>query len=141
MNSYHITPILMISSASIMLMLGVIHLIYTFFGEKLMPRNTELHEMMIRVSPVITRETTMWNAWVGFNASHSLGAILFGLIYGYLALMEAETLFRSSFLLGVGALMLGGYVVLGKLYWFKIPFIGILASSSLFIASLITNNL
>ena len=22
------------------------------------------------VSPVITRETTMWQAWIGFNASH-----------------------------------------------------------------------
>ena len=24
-------------------------------------------------------------AWIGFNISHSLGALLFGVIYGYLA--------------------------------------------------------
>ncbi len=28
---------------------------------------------MQQVSPVITRQTTMWKAWVGFNASHSYG--------------------------------------------------------------------
>ena len=33
-----------------------------------------------------TKETTMWRCWVGFNASHSMGLILFGLAFGYLAL-------------------------------------------------------
>src|SRR5438046_6957052 len=28
----------------------------------------------------------MWRAWVGFNASHSMGAMLFGLVFAFLAL-------------------------------------------------------
>ena len=28
---------------------------------------------------MITPQTTLWRAWIGFNASHSLAAILFGL--------------------------------------------------------------
>ena len=54
----------------------------------------------------------MWRAWVGFNASHSYGAIFFGLVYGYLALAHGALLFASPYLLGVGLLLLGGYVVL-----------------------------
>ena len=29
--------------------------------------------LMMTVSPVISRETTMWRVWVGFNATHSFG--------------------------------------------------------------------
>ena len=38
----------------------------------------------------ITRETTVWRANLGFNASHSLGLITFGLVYGYLALAHPQ---------------------------------------------------
>jgi hypothetical protein len=39
---------------------------------------------------------------VGFNASHSMGLILFGLVFGYLALAHRQLLFQSPFLLVVG---------------------------------------
>ena len=35
----------------------------------------------------------MWRAWVGFNATHSLGLILFGALYGYLATRHSAWLF------------------------------------------------
>jgi hypothetical protein len=40
---------------------------------------------MSQIAPVITKEATMWRCWVGFNASHSMGLILFGLVFGFLA--------------------------------------------------------
>src|ERR1700693_5486091 len=89
---------LMVLSASIILALGVLHLVYTFWGPKLTPRDPALQVSMSQVSPVITKETTMWRAWVGFNASHSMGAILFGLIYGFLAIAHSRLLFQSPFL-------------------------------------------
>ena len=79
--------ILMTLSALVLSTLGVLHLIYTFHGPKLTPRDPDLQARMAEVHPVITRQTTMWRAWVGFNASHSMGAILFGLIYGYIPFM------------------------------------------------------
>ena len=85
--------ILMVLSASIILKLGVAHLIYTFWGPNLMPRDPALQISMRQISPVITKETTMWRAWVGFNASHSMGLILFGLVFGYLALARGQLLF------------------------------------------------
>jgi hypothetical protein len=103
---------LMVLSASIIFTLGVTHLVYTFWGPKLTPRDSALQISMSQISPVITKETTMWRAWVGFNASHSMGLILFGLVFGFLALAHGQVLFRSPFLLVVGLAMLGAFVVL-----------------------------
>lgn len=128
--------ILMASSAGVLLTLGVIHLIYTFWGEKLTPRDPALQVRMSQVSPLITTQTTMWRAWVGFNASHSMGAILFGLIYGFLAIAHSQLLFQSPFLLIVGLVMLGGFFALGKAYWFSIPFNGIRIASACYVASI-----
>ncbi len=94
---------------------------------------------MREVSPVVTSETTMWDAWVGFNASHSFGAMLFGLVYGYLSLVHTEMLFGSWFLLVTGFALLGGFVFLGWKYWFSVPFRGILLSAALYVLSLVVS--
>jgi hypothetical protein len=111
----------MIVSAGIVFSLGVLHLVYTFWGPKLTPRDPALRARMTEVSPVISKETSMWRVWVGFNASHSMGLILFGLVFGYLAIARPSTLFQSGFLLAVGMAMLLGYLILAKLYWFRVP--------------------
>jgi hypothetical protein len=129
--------ILMVLSASIILMLGTAHLIYTFWGPNLTPRDPTLQISMSQVSPVITKETTMWRCWVGFNASHSMGLILFGLIFNFLALAHGELLFRSPFLLVIGLAMLGGYVVLSKAYFFTGPLRGVSISLACYVASIV----
>jgi hypothetical protein len=127
---------LMVASAAILLALGLLHMLYTFRGPKLLPRDAALQQRMSQVSPVITRETTMWKAWVGFNASHSLGAILYGLVYGYLSVVHRALLFGSAFLLAVGFVLLLGYVILAKRYWFSIPFRGVLVSLALYVLAI-----
>jgi hypothetical protein len=69
----------------------------------------------------------------------SSAAILFGLVYGYLAVAHADLLFSSAFLIAVGSVMLGGYLALGKLYWFRIPFGGIAVSSILYVAAILVS--
>jgi hypothetical protein len=130
---------LMTASAGIVLMLGVIHLVYTFRGPKLTPRDPALQTAMSHVSPVLTRETTIWKMWVSFNATHSMGAILFGLIYGYLAIAHGELLFNSPYLLAVGLAMVGGFVILGKIYWFSVPFRGACVSLACYVASFVAS--
>jgi hypothetical protein len=130
---------LIAASAAIILLLGLVHLLYTFSGPKLHPRDADLRERMQTVSPVITRETTMWRAWIGFNASHSYGAILFGTVYGYLSLVHGELLFQSAYLLAVGLLLLLGYV--GKRYWFSVPYRGILLATACYVTALIVHRL
>jgi hypothetical protein len=127
------------AGAAILLFLGLVHLLYTFTGRKLHPRDDALKQRMQEVSPVISRETTMWRTWVGFNASHSFGAILFGWVYGYLALAHPRFFFDSYFLLLTGLVLLAGYVALGRLYFFSVPFRGIVAAAVLYLLGLVVH--
>jgi hypothetical protein len=128
---------LMTLSTLVVLTLGVLHLVYTFSGPKLTPRDPALQARMNEVPLVITRQTTMWRAWIGFNASHGMGAILFGLVYGFLANAHPELLFKSPFLLAVGFAMLGGLAVLAKVCWFRVPFAGIVVSLVCYLLSIV----
>jgi hypothetical protein len=127
----------MVFSASIVLTLGVLHLVYTFCGPSLSPRDPALQISMSQTSPIMTNETTMWRCWVGFNASHSLGLILFGLVFGYLALAHGQLLFQSPFLIVVGMAMLGGFVVLCKAYFFSVPLTGVSISLACYVVSIV----
>jgi hypothetical protein len=119
-------------SAAIIFALGLLHLVLTFRGPKLLPRDGALREQMAKSTLVITRETNVWQAWIGFNASHSLGAMLFGAVYGHLSVVEPALLQRSWFLLSIGAALLLAYTWLGRRYWFSTPFRGILAALLLY---------
>ncbi len=129
--------LLMAASAAVILFLGSAHLAFTFWGTQFHPRDPALMERMKEVSPALTRQTTMWKAWIGFNASHSYGAQCFGLIYGYLALLHPAFLFQSTFLLVLGVVFLAAFAFLGKLYWFKTPFRGVLLALALYLAALL----
>ena len=128
--------VLMVFSAGIILTLGVLHLVSTFWGPSLAPRDPALQVSMSRISPVLTKQTTMWRCWMGFNASHSMGLILFGLIYGYLALAHDQLLFRSPFVLLVGLVMLACLIVVCRLYFFRAPLIGVSVSFVFYVVSI-----
>ena len=130
--------ILMLASAVIVFGLGALHLTYTFFGSKLTPRDSALRSRMNEISPVISKETTMWRCWVGFNASHSIAALLFGLIYGFLAAAHTDFLFTSPFLLGVGLITVSAFFSLSISYWFRTPSICIGVSLGCYVASVAT---
>jgi hypothetical protein len=119
-------------SAAVIGVLGSLHLAYTFQGKKLKPRDTHLERQMEVVSPELTRHTTMWLAWIGFNASHSFGALFFAFVYAYLGLVHPEFLFDSLFLLATGLAMLLGYAWLGWKYWFRSPLGGVLIALALY---------
>lgn len=115
-------------------LLGLVHLLYTFRTNKFEPRDKEVGLRLREISPVITSETTMWKAWVGFNASHSLGAMLFAAVFGYLALFELEFLLSSPFLVALSLVTLASLFVLARSFWFSVPFYGISISMTLFAA-------
>jgi hypothetical protein len=129
--------LLIAASAAVVFALGALHRWYTFRGNTLHPRDPELRVRLEQVPMVLNRHTTMWNAWVGFNASHGGAALLFGTIYGYLALAHRAFLFRSGFLLALGLLWLVGYAILAKRYWFSRPFHGILLAAAFYLGALV----
>ncbi|CAA9464243.1 MAG: hypothetical protein AVDCRST_MAG12-114 [uncultured Rubrobacteraceae bacterium] len=113
--------ILISASAAITLVAGALHLGGTFFGPDLRPRDPELEKRMKEVPLVDSSQTTMWKAWIGFNAITSLGLILFGVLYGYLSIFRFQVLLQAPLLLLVGAVFLGGLVVLFKRYLYYLP--------------------
>jgi hypothetical protein len=124
-SSMNSSFLLIAAAAGVLGSLGCLHLLYTFRGNKLDPRNPALRTAMENESPVIARQTTMWRAYRGFNATHSLGIIVFALVYGYLALWRAEVLAGSLFLLVLGMGVLLAYLALARRYFFRIPFRGV----------------
>jgi hypothetical protein len=128
--------VLMVLGASIFGVLGGLHLAYTFFSDKLLPRERAVIDAMKGTSLVLTRETTLWDAWVGFNASHSLGAILFAAFYLLLAVQHPEVLQSKSFAL-LGVATCAAYLWLAHAYWFRIPFFGIAVATACFVVAFV----
>jgi len=124
--------LLIAASAAVLGTLGCIHLLYTYHGNKLDPRDPAVRDAMERTNPVLTRQTTVWRATKGFNASHSLGIIVFALVYGYLALWRSDVLRGSLFLLTLGMAVLLAYLALARHYFFSIPFRGVAVACALY---------
>ena len=79
----------------------------------------------------------MWSGWIGFNSSHSLGAMLFGLLYAYLAMFHFSLLAQSLFLSVLGGIFILAFFILAKIYWFRIPFVGIGLSLILYLSGFV----
>lgn len=123
---------LWIAGSAIFVVLGTVHLLYTFFTKKFSVRDNNTEEMMKMTHPVLTKKTTMWKAWVGFNASHSIGAIFFGIINLVFAFTYFGILKDSILLILLTPLVSFFYLILGFKYWFIIPRTGILIASACF---------
>jgi hypothetical protein len=130
-----IPKILWLTGSAIFFILGTWHLWYTFFTPRFNPRNKTVIEEMKNTSPELTRRTTMWKAWIGFNGSHSAGAIFLGMVNSLLAtkyFYVIEDSFLLSFLTIISSVF---YVWLAKKYWFDVPFYGLLVACCCFVAS------
>ena len=76
---------LLIAGGTIFSILGLVHAGYTvcdiYRPRYLAPRDQAVIDQMATADMRLARgRTNMWDAWLGFNLSHSLGVIMFGLI-------------------------------------------------------------
>lgn len=125
--------VLLIAGALIFGVLGSIHLLYTFVGEKFSPRDPATRVAMQATHPRLTRATTMWRAWIGFNASHSLGAMVFAAFVLLLAGWHMDFLRSAPLFAWLAALNALAWLALAVRYWFRIPLIGLALSSACFV--------
>lgn len=127
--------VLLIAGATIIGLLGSVHLVYTFFTRRFEPRDAATAELMKATSPLLTRETTMWRAWVGFNASHSLGAIGFAVFLIVLAIIRFDVIRAAPVFAWLAVVNGLAYLALAKLYWFRVPLVGIALANICFLAA------
>ena len=130
---------LFVAGALPFLILGILHIIYTFSDaerpRRIAPRDPMLVEQMRASTLFLTRQTTVWRAWIGFNLSHGLGIVVFAglLIHGAALHFDAvrsaapELLFAAP----VVALL---YFLMSLRYWFRVPAIGTGIGAALLLA-------
>lgn len=101
----------------------------------LSPRDPAYRESMTEQTMLLTRRTNLWLAWVGFNLSHSLGAVVFGVVV--LLVGRTATAFRvnAPIFIPLAIVVSGFYLAIGLRYWFRTPIIGIIISSACFVLS------
>jgi fucose 4-O-acetylase-like acetyltransferase len=113
--------------------LGFMHWLYTFMDmstpRKLAPRDDAVRLAMDATTLKLTARTTMWKAWMGFNHSHSLGAIVFGLVFLILALQDFTALSKNMPLMTIAVVVPLIYLWVGLRFWFRTPIIGISVSA------------
>ena len=101
----------------------------------LSPRDPALREAMSKATVLITRRTNLWLTWVGFNLSHSLGAVLFGAVVLLIGRSPASFRAEAGVFLPLAVVVSGLYLWLGLRYWFRTPIIGIALAGACFVAS------
>lgn len=129
--------VLIIIGASILGILGMVHFSYTFFTNKFAANDSDVTKAMMATSPILTKETTVWDAWIGFNASHSLGLILFSAMYIPLLISHFDVIVNSIWFTFLPVFFGLSYMILAKRYWFNIPFVGITVSTVCFLIAAI----
>jgi hypothetical protein len=123
------------------ILLGAIHILYSlrdvWAPSKLTPYDDSVRESMQKSTLALTRQTTMWRAWLGFNISHGIGVLFFGLVYLILALSDIALLSRVTLLPVLGLVISASYLVLSVKYWFHIPAIGSGIGATCFLVALV----
>jgi hypothetical protein len=116
---------LFLAGAALFGLLGVAHGALTLRDlrapRSFTPTDDDLRRAMAEAPLRLAPQTTIWNAWLGFNLSHSLGLLVFGTVFGTMAFgdfsMVAENLF-----LRFGAMLVGCiYLLLALRFWFWVP--------------------
>ncbi len=101
----------------------------------LSPRDPAVRDAMAHDTILLTRRTTVWLAWVGFNLSHSLGLLLIGVVVVLIGRTSASFQAQAAVFLPLAVLVSATYLVLGVRYWFRTPIIGISLASACFLVS------
>lgn len=79
---------------------------------------------MVRTTLKLTGRATVWKAWLGFNFSHALGLVFFGVVLLLIAVYDFELVLRLQPLLFLAIVVAAAYVLLAIRYWFAGPALG-----------------
>lgn len=115
--------------------LGTLHLILTFRGPKLHPYDDAVRTAMQSTTMRITRDTSLWNAWIGFNASHSLGAMVFAAFVLLLGIGYGDFLRSAPVFAWLAFANAAVWLAVAYRYWFRIPRNGLALATLCFLAA------
>lgn len=120
------THFLLFSAGVIYCGLGALHAALTVWsaGRAFSPVDQHLRAAVQSAPLRLHPDLRFWDAWLGFNWSHSLGLIVFGLTVILFAGQDHQ-IYRSDVAPTVGIAMIACvYVLLAVRYWFWVPAAG-----------------
>ncbi|HUQ11524.1 MAG TPA: hypothetical protein VM146_14520 [Steroidobacteraceae bacterium] len=125
---------LLVIAGLIYSILGLLHAIFTLMDERnprrLAPDDPAVTTAMQASKLRLSRgATTMWQAWISFNLTHSLAAILFGTACFIVAAHFVLFVFSPWALFALAAVSLL-FAVIGLRYWFGVPRAGTLVATA-----------
>lgn len=110
------------------IVLGFLHTVYSLADvinpRRITPRNDQVRILMSETTLRLTNRSTMWLAWLGFNISHGIGALFFGLIFILIAQYDFKIILAIKPLMLLAVFMSASYLALAVKFWFYIPIIG-----------------
>jgi hypothetical protein len=109
-------------------LLGALHALYTLLDirhpRRIVPDDPLVITAMQGSKIRLTRgESTVWEGWVGFNFSHSLGALMLAAACFIVAACFRIFAFSPWALFALAAVS-SLYLLLAVQYWFRIPILG-----------------
>ena len=120
------------------IVLGIIHALITPLtpeqAKGLSPRDPEYRRGMTQQTVFLTRRINLWEGWVSFNLSHSLGLVLFGVMV-LLAGRSAAAFEANASFVPFAVVVSAAYLAIGLRYWFRTPILGASITGVCFIAS------
>jgi hypothetical protein len=113
--------------------LGALHAVFTFLDERnprrLAPDDPAVTAAMQASKLRLSRgEVTMWQAWISFNLTHSLAAIMFGVGCIVVAAWFGVVVFAPWVLFLLAGISLV-FALIGLRYWFGVPRAGTLIAT------------
>jgi hypothetical protein len=128
-----------VAGATVFGLLGLAHAVLTLRDlqapRSLTPTDESLRRAMAAAPLRLAPQTTIWNAWLGFNLSHSLGLLVFGTISGTMAFRDFAMVADNLFL-RFGAVLVGFiYLALALRFWFWVPAVLSAAGTLCFVVS------
>jgi hypothetical protein len=119
--------------------LGTVHALATPLSKGarkgLTPRDPGVIDTMAATHVLLTRRTDLWRAWVGFNLSHSLGAVLFGVFVLVVGRSPASFAGQAALCVPLATVTAAVYLAIGLRYWFRAPNTGIAIALGCFFGS------
>lgn len=123
--------ILLTAAGTIFLLMGTGHFILTLRDvwkpTAFTPREESVRLAMQGAQLRFSRRINLWDSWLGFNLSHSMGPMMFGGALLFAAQAHLDAFLESAALQAVAVLIPMVYLVVAIRFWFWGPVLGISA--------------
>ena len=120
--------ILLAAAGLVFLMMGSLHGVLTLRDvvtpRAFTPTDDSVRLAMQGTQVAFNRRLNLWQAWLGFNLSHSLGVVLFGGVLLLLASVHFAAFAASYLLQAVCIGFAAAYFAVSICFWFRGPVLG-----------------